>query len=104
MEEYQANLFRPMYREKEEFSHECEECGCGIHLYEKYYTVPSGVFGLEQVLCEDCTMHHVSYARHTTECIYCGREIEENEDCFITGDEACICLDCLADMSTINVD
>ena len=48
MEEYQANLFRPMYREKEVFYHECEECENGIHLYEKYYTVPSGVFGLDQ--------------------------------------------------------
>lgn len=104
MEEYQANLMRPMYQEKEVFSHECEECGCGIHLYEKYYTIPCGVFGLDLVLCEDCTMRRVSYADHRTECVCCGNEIEENEDCFITDDAGVICLDCLAGMSIINVD
>ena len=101
-EEYENPMIRP--RERVEYSKYCDRCEDGIALYGDYYELPTGSFGLMETWCERCYRDHMSYAKHATKCISCGEDIEEDEDCFVTDDAECICLDCLPERPSVNSD
>lgn len=101
-EEYENPMIRP--REREEYSKYCTCCEYGIPFLAKYYELPTGRNGIVQIWCERCFDGHMSYAKHDTTCICCGEDISEDDDCFVTDDAECICLDCLEDMSAVNSD
>lgn len=95
-------MMMPRSWENRQYTKRCACCDNGIGELEKYYEIPVG--SKWETWCEECTEDHTTYALFDTKCIKCGAEIKEDEDCFVTDDAECICMDCLEEMSALNSD